>query len=200
MRELPNFGDEVELPWPRADDELFAPAEDVWLNAHIGAFRGDSYTIGYKAAGDALVEHVARHEIDADTLVFPIVFCYRQYLELLLKGMLADARTYYSIDAAAPIGHSLLVLWEPLRVLFTRRWPDASGDLDAVEDSLRQFDAVDRGSYAFRYATTPTGEMSLPVEFKQINLRNLGEVVERIGVFLDSSATVLIEEHGAADY
>lgn len=33
----------------------------------------------------ALVEHVGRTQIDQDALVYPIVFCYRQYLELLLK-------------------------------------------------------------------------------------------------------------------
>lgn len=199
-RSLPDFGDEVELPWPRVGDELFAPADDLWLNAEIGALRGESYTIGYKAAGDILVEHVAQHEIEADTLVFPIVFCYRQYLELLLKGVLADARRYYDVDDPAPSGHSLLVLWKPLRLLLARRWPDDPSDLNAVEDGLRQFDAVDRGSYAFRYATTPAGESSLPPEFQQINLRNVGEVVERIGVFLESCATALIEELHAADY
>jgi hypothetical protein len=199
-RSLPDFGDEVELPWPRAGDELFAPADDGWLNAHFGAFRGESYTIGYKAAGDILVEHVAQHEIEADTLVFPIVFCYRQYLELLLKDVLADARRYYDVDDPAPKGHSLLVLWKPLRLLLARRWPDDPSDLDAVEDGLRQFDAVDRGSYAFRYATTPGGESSLPPEFKQINLRDVGEVIERIGVFLESCATALTEELHAADY
>jgi len=127
LRRLPDFGEEVELPWPRAGDELFAPADDVWLNAHIGAFRGDSYTIGYKAAGDVLVDHVAQHEIEADTLVFPIVFCYRQYLELLLKGVLSDARKYYEIENVALVSHSLMVPWEDLRTLLTRRWPESQG-------------------------------------------------------------------------
>ena len=101
-RSLPDFGEGVELPWPRAGDELFAPADDLRLSAHLGALRGESYTIGYKAAGDILVEHIMRHEIEADTLVFPIVFCYRQYLELLLKDVLADARRYYDINDSVP--------------------------------------------------------------------------------------------------
>jgi hypothetical protein len=53
---------------------------------------------------------------------------------------------------------------------------------------------------AYRYAATPAGESCLPPEFQQINLRNVGEVVERIGVFLESCATALIEELHAADY
>ena len=74
------------------------------------------------------------------------------------------------------------------------------GDLNAVEGALRQFDAIDQGSYAFRYATTPKGRPSLPDEFPEVNLRNLGEVVERIGTFLESCATALMEERDAAGY
>lgn len=200
LSRLPDFGDEAELPWPRAGDELFAPAEHPWMNAHIRPWGNESYIIGYKAAGDALVERVEEQYIEADTLVFPIVFCFRQYLELLLKDVLSDARVYFDVDEPAPTAHSLLVLWRPLRLLLARRWPDDASDLDAVEAGIVQFDAVDRGSFAFRYATTPTGERSLPRELQQINLRNLAEVVERIGVFLEATATALIEEHNAADF
>lgn len=200
-RSLPDFGDEVELPWPRPGDELFAPAGDHWMNAHVGPTRGAAYLIGYKSAGDVLVEHVARHELDADTLVFPIVFCYRQYLELLLKDVLREARVYFQVDDPVPNGHSLSVLWGPLRKLLERRWTSGSPEeLDAVEDGLRQFDAVDRGSSAFRYATDIAGKASLPDDLSQINLRNLAEVIEHIGVFLESCATALIEELHAADY
>lgn len=46
----------------------------------------DHYTFGYiasyKRAGDILVEQIA-----SDLLIYPIMFCYRQYLELLLKNI-----------------------------------------------------------------------------------------------------------------
>lgn len=197
---MPDFEDERELPWPRAGDELFAPSEYAWMNGQIRPWGNASYIIGYKAAGDALVGRVEERYIEADTLIFPIVFCYRQYLELLLKDVLSDARIYFDIDEPTPRSHSLLVLWRLLRPLLTRRWPNDPADLDAAEAGLRQFDAVDRDSFAFRYATTPTGEKSLPRELQQINPRNFAEVVERIGVFLDACATALIEERQAADF
>jgi hypothetical protein len=201
LRSAPDFGEDLELPWPRSGDELFVPADDRWMNAHIEGARGSAYVIGYKLAGDVLVDHVARHELDADTLVFPIVFSYRQYLELLLKDVLADARLYFNIDEAVPTGHPLLVLWRPLRKLLERRWPNGSPEeLDAVGDGLRQFDAVDQGSFAFRYATDPAGKVSLPEGLSRINLRNLSEVIERIGVFLESCETALMEDRQTADW
>ena len=46
----------------------------------------DYYTFGYiasyKRAGDILVE-----QMTPDLLIYPIMFCYRQYLELLLKNI-----------------------------------------------------------------------------------------------------------------
>lgn len=197
---MPDFGDERELPWPRAGDELFAAAEYAWMNGQIRPWGNASYIIGYKAAGDILVERVEEHYIEADTLIFPIVFCYRQYLELLLKDVLSDARIYFDVDEPIPRSHSLLVPWRLLRPLLAQRWPDDPTDLNAAEAGLQQFDAVDQGSFAFRYATTPAGENSLPRELQQIDPRNFAEVVERIGVFLEACATALIEEREAADF
>jgi hypothetical protein len=193
------MAEDLTFPWPRAGDELFMSADDPWTNASIGPRGNTSYIIGYKEAADVLVGRVEERWIDADSLVFPIVFCYRQYLELLLKDLLSDARDYYGLDEPIPRVHSLLTIWRPLRRLLARRWPDDPTDLEAVESGLRQFDAIDQGSFAFRYATTPTGERSLPVELQKFNLRNHAEVVERIGVFLESCGTALMEEHQAAD-
>lgn len=193
----------MELPWPRPGDEVFSEAEDQWMNAHVNWAMGSAfYAIGYKTAGDVLVEHVDRTNYDADSLVYPVVFCYRQYLELTLKELLAEARRYFYIEDEGPDGHPLLLVWWPLRKLLAQRWSDsdASTEMDAVEDALRQFDTVDRGSFAFRYATKKNGEASLPRELQRINLRNLSEVVGRIGTYLEACHTVLSEERAAADY
>lgn len=141
---------EAELPWPRPGDEVFAEAEDRWMNAYVNwGMGGVLYAIGYKDAGDILVAHVDRTKHDADSLVYPIVFCYRQYLELTLKELLAEALRYFYIEEDVPGKHSLLLVWQPLRKLLTRRWTDsnASAEMDAVEDALRQFDTVDSGSF-----------------------------------------------------
>jgi hypothetical protein len=46
---------------------------------------------GFRLAADLAVEHVVTTGNDQDSLVYPVVFGYRQYLELRLKGLLRDA-------------------------------------------------------------------------------------------------------------
>lgn len=157
------------------------------------------YAIGYRNAGDVLVERVEQDRGEADALVYPIVFCYRQYLELMLKDTLMEARRYCRIEEPFDATHSLLHHWRPLRPLLEKRWPSDPDPLDAVEENLRQFDEVDEGSFAFRYSVTKQGEPSLPDEMQHINLRNLKEVVQRIGTFLEACSTGLSAEREAAE-
>jgi len=197
---MPDFGEDIELPWPRSGDEVFASADDWQMNANVNWGGGwGLYSVGYKEAGDLLVEDVAVNRGMADALVYPIVFSYRQYLELTLKDVLMKARRYYEIDKPFKNEHSLLLPWRPLRELLERRWPERPDELEAVEENLCQFDAVDSGSFAFRYATTKAGAPSLPEGMQHINLRNLSEVVARIGTFLESCATALDVEREAAE-
>ena len=44
---------------------------------------------GYKRAADLLIERAKESTQLRNMLVYPIVFCYRHYLELTLKAMLA---------------------------------------------------------------------------------------------------------------
>jgi len=73
-------------------------------------------------------------------------------------------------------------------------------ELQSVGDALRQFDSVDRLSYAFRYSTTPKGDLSLPKNMLRINLRNLSDVVTRVGAFLEACASALSAERDAAGH
>ena len=50
------------------------------------------YVIGYKEAADKLVENIMDTPRYQDTLVFPICFLYRQYIELRLKELIKSGR------------------------------------------------------------------------------------------------------------
>jgi hypothetical protein len=196
---------EDELPWPQAGDRLFAEAPDWWMNATVNWGGSLIYAVGYRAAADALVEKVAETHTEQDSLVYPIVFCYRQYLELILKDVLITARRYFEVRKPAPEKeplnkHALGPLWDELCPLLERRWPEGGGDHANVKSVIAQLDAVDRMSFAFRYPTTKKGEQSLPRDMQRINLRNLADVVARIGTFLEATNDMLDAEEQAADY
>jgi hypothetical protein len=93
-----------------------------------------------------------------------------------------------------------LPLWHELRPLIERRWPNGGPEPEYVEEALSQFDAVDRHSFAFRYATDKKGTPSLPKGMLRINLRNLSEVIARIGNFLEGTLDAFDADRQAADY
>jgi hypothetical protein len=185
---------DIEVPTLEADDRLFTSTGDVWrANACLNF--GDpevGYVGGFKMASDRLVEHVASTGNDQDFLVYPIVFAYRQYLELRLKGVLRDASLLLGEPAPDPklMGrHGLLPLWTKLRPLIERVFLDDSLQLDLIGDRLAEFEAIDPDSFAFRYATSKRGDLSLPTDLRQVNLVGLQKVVEKIASTLDGADT-----------
>jgi hypothetical protein len=80
------------LRWPKAGDQLFKPSGEWDGNAHIANHPTTRLVLmlgGYKRAADLLVQHATADRADRDTLVFPIIFNYRQFLELSLKYLIA---------------------------------------------------------------------------------------------------------------
>lgn len=98
---------------PDSRDTLFTSAEDWWNNACLNYFPSgwSIYAIGYKDAADILVGHVDEHARRADALVYPIVFLYRQYLELALKDLIRQARNLLHDLEPCPKNHRIDELW-----------------------------------------------------------------------------------------
>src|SRR5438132_10675486 len=108
-----SFNSPINLLWPQKGDVLFDSADDWYHNACINLrfFNWDWYASGYKLAGDVLVQHVVDTRDHRDTLVFPIVFNYRQYLELRLKEIIIVGRILSDEASEFPPEHDLRVLW-----------------------------------------------------------------------------------------
>lgn len=54
---------------------------------------------GYKMAADLMVGHVAQSRHDGDALVFPIIFNYRQFVELSPKYLIATYGRSVGVEA-----------------------------------------------------------------------------------------------------
>lgn len=105
------------LPWPQEGDQLIKADNDWWLNACIDNWNKDFwiYASGYKKAADVLVDNImslasgTRNPIDY--LVFPIVFLYRQYIELTLKQVIRVGIGLHKQQHPFPKHHKLDELW-----------------------------------------------------------------------------------------
>lgn len=138
--------------------------------------------------------HVADTQRDQDFLIYPIVFMYRQAVEVSLKHLIWMGTQLVGQPAELPIHHRLVPLWRRCRPIIERVWPDGpKQDLEAVGEVLDQFEARDPTSTVFRYPVTKEGLASLSAS-ERIDICNFAEVANRVFSLLDSCAS------GFSDY
>jgi hypothetical protein len=150
-------------------------------------------TEGYKVAADLLVQHTETQAWRRRKLVYPIVFCYRHFLELTLKGILEE---YGAMGNVSPnwTHHRLEDLWRDFRALLRNLDSDNPEEqgTDAVEQCIAEFAKIDPVSETFRY---PKGRKGQPFDagFETVDLLQLRDTMQAIenyfmgtDAFLDS--------------
>ena len=178
-----------DYPWPKEGDTLFKPDEDWMYNACLNKISDKLglYAEGYKKAGDIVVHSLQDDRFEIDFVIYPIVFLYRQYVELRLKEIIRDGRQLFDEDGTFPKHHKIKELWKEARVILEKVWPDGpKEDLNAVESIISQFSEKDPDSISFRYDKNKKGEDTTS-DTEYINVRNLYEVINRISGLLDGS-------------
>jgi len=178
-----------DYPWPQEGDTLFKPDEDWMYNTCLNKISDKLglYAEGYKKAGDIVVHSLQDDRFEIDFVIYPIVFLYRQYVELRLKEIIRDGRQLFDEDGTFPEHHKIKELWKEARVILEKVWPDGpKEDLNAVESIISQFSEKDPDSISFRYDKNKKGEDTIS-DTEYINVRNLYEVINRISGLLDGS-------------
>lgn len=177
--------------WPKKGEQLFRSDIDWWHNACLNYCPDplDLYALGYKRAGDFLAQHVIKTRRHQDVLVYPLVFLYRQYLELRLKELIKAGSLLIDKSQRFPKHHSINVLWKQCRKILEEAFPeDSSEDFDSVEDCIKQFSEHDPSSTAFRYPTDKKGKKSLP-GLTHINLKIFSEIMDNLASLLEAAST-----------
>lgn len=133
---------------------------------------------GFQEASDILVKHLEENPRN-DSLVQPIIYGYRQCLELRIKALAATMNQYETGSAEFPWGHVLLNLWNQIRqrILETIDRDDRVA-FDAVEKVITEFHNIDPKGNGFRYPEV--------VEQFNIDLKNMRDVVRKASMFLSS--------------
>ena len=178
----------------REEDKLFKEDENRQHNALLDwpQEHWESYVEGYRRAGDILVEHIKSVKGERETLVYPIVFSYRQYFELRLKGLIVSGQKALGKLPMKNLfqEHNLMKLWRECRQIFEKIFKRESEEkpefLNRMEACLEEFNNLDSNSQTFRYPLDREGKSKLP-SIKCIGLSNLAEVVTRMAKFLDAT-------------
>lgn len=186
----------LKLPaLPSSEDRLFTSQEDWWNNACVNWCHDGwgLYASGYKDAADLLVQHVEQRSSGQDSLVYPVLFLYRQYLELQIKDLIRQGRRLKEVSGDFPKHHHIGNLWEVCHKLLSEISPgDSVAGLKEIARLIAEFSAVDPISMAFRYPQDIDGNPSLP-GITHINLRNVRDVIGKISIILMGASALLCE-------
>jgi hypothetical protein len=149
---------------------------------------------GFHESGQELVKKI--DGTSPDYAVLPIIFLYRHAVELALKGAIWDAdeiarltrRTASSAPGPKNCGHSLVTLlpfFQHVVGQYAWRWNEATyGSYKNAERLVKELDAVDGGSYKFRYPMKRDGAPSEHMDFA-VNVIHFAESLDPVleGIF-----------------
>lgn len=142
------------------------------------------YADGYRKAANLLVERCETF-YDRNTLIYPIAFLYRQYVELALKEFILDGNKVVLTPYPLPKHHNLDELWAVCRkIIRERRVPMSPGDLAGVQDGIQEFSKFDPTSEAFRYPMDKHGAPSTPAAAKSLSIRGLAQAMAELAARL----------------
>lgn len=188
------------MAWPKRGPKLLATGKKndqafctVFLKRAFGRL---SQAESFKNAGDILALHCERLKRVPDTLVYPVFFNYRHYLELRLKevvryGISLEILTKDDELKKLLRSHALLRLWNKAKLVLEAVWPTGPKDeLQVVEGHIGQFNQVDPKGEVFRYLDGKGNFKKLP---DHISIRNLREIMEGVGNFFDGSTDGLAD-------
>ena len=168
---------ETDFGWPKIGDRLFSegdPGHGVYLPNDPNE-RQYHMPRGYTQAADLLVENTKIVPGRMTKLVYPIVFCYRHFLELTLKAMLEEYGSLGNMPRKNRPHHKLEDLWKDFRALLRNLNSDhPEMGTDAVEHCIAEFGKIDPSSVTFRYPEKRIGRESIDL----LHLRNTVQKIE----------------------
>ncbi|TKV70506.1 hypothetical protein D0C28_26340 [Rhizobium sp. AU243] len=141
---------------------------------------------GYKRAADLMVERAIANDADRAALVYPIIFNYRQFIELSLKYLIA---TYGPTVAVQPVWntHDLGDLWKSLMEVLDGYGHDDVDQTDpVVAQIVAEFAKVDPKSFSYRYPVDTKGK-PIPIAQSELDLAALADVMEALEGYFSGS-------------
>ncbi|MBO2033881.1 hypothetical protein J4D99_20985 [Siccationidurans ginsengisoli] len=144
---------------------------------------------GYRLAANVLINEVMETGQNQDILVWPIVFMYRQHIELRLKELITVGNALLG-EGKEPWGHRLNELWPVARLVVRKmrnELEEDPGEFALVDHFIAELSSVDPDATAFRYPVDTKGIKRL-ANVDHINLRHLKECMDSFCNFLENIA------------
>jgi hypothetical protein len=191
---------DLEDKCPQHTDRLFCPGS--WpYDAHVLADPKERFyrmPQGFMRAAHLLVDQALTDVSDRMDIVYPILFCYRQAVELYLKQLIENFGPSMAsvIDTRRP-SHKLDEYWNEFKAILQDRGYDEPLGLSPTDALIRELHDADPGSDGFRYPATRDGR---PFTFgdRGIDLERLRESMHGIQNFFECADTAMTHEADVA--
>ena len=170
-------------------EPVFCADDDWHANACLNGSHNpiELYAIGYKEAGDRLVEFVLAKARYLDVMVFPILFLYRQYIELRLKEIIMEGKILLEEGSSYPKHHKISDLWNTAKSIAIRvfKKDNEPPDFDYAEHVITEFSKIDPESLSFRYPESKSEENQF-AGITCINIRRAAVHINELAKGLES--------------
>ncbi|ACM15965.1 conserved hypothetical protein (plasmid) [Bacillus cereus Q1] len=150
--------------------------EHVESELPVSGLRQFGYIAGYKDAADELVEQYEYNE----AFVYPIMFMYRQYLELLLKNL--NTQLINPVDFSGHL-HDIKYIWNKMFPQVKDQLELKKSPLNHIRDIVYAFASIDPKSSNFRYFWGYGNKPTLKGKIS-IDLQKLKEDIDKVDSIL----------------
>lgn len=176
------------------ESDVFREGPDWWNNAIADYRPGDwwPYVNGYLRAADHLVDKIDAGASGVDSLVYPIMFLYRHYLELAMKENIRAAEWILDRPSELIQGHNLMRWADRLKAALnaiSKEFEEDAPKFPDLDRVVKAFHQLDPGSTVARYPlTNDMKPQNLP---PRVNLRILRDRVAEASAELVGIRSVL---------
>lgn len=125
---------------------------------------------------------------ERDSHIYPILFNFRHYLELIMKDTLRNYKLINNEsikDEENKDLHSLCKLWNKLKLYIAQTEDMNSEDIKAFETLINDYHKLDKNSTSFRYTLDISGENLNISQSQSISLDNLEIIMKKMHNFIE---------------
>ncbi len=138
------------------------------------------YAHGYKQAALMLIQNVkdAKTYSEVEDLIFPIIYLFRHFTELLLKQIIVEYADFKGTPKNIPTIHNLDLLWKDVETIINDLYFEnakkystkiksafSKKDLAKLTSIIKRLHTRDVKSDTFRYPINTSGEQTLKTDF-----------------------------------
>lgn len=177
---------------PLATDKLFIPevGAENWLSTSKKSFF--SYSEGYRQAGESLYKEIQKCEpFHKRFLTYPMLFCFRQFIELRLKELIFLGKKINDLPENFPLIHEIGKLFDDyVNNILLRIDGNFEENLIAnARNLVYELDKLDNKSMSFRYPVLKDDSPSILLP--NMNIDNFKVIMDRLSNFLDRQLDIM---------